>query len=98
MKWLFGIVSYDGKRMLLLNSWAKTNTCSVTCQIPSSKQAHPIIQSFHHESANFCYYRNVPPANYVLKYNIMPYVGVLTYGEAVRTSEAIAFPPPQTRQ
>ena len=42
--------------------------------------------------------RNVPPANYVLKYSIMPYVGVLTYGEAARTSEAIAFPAAQARQ
>jgi hypothetical protein len=40
----------------------------------------------------------VPPANYVLKYNIMPYVGVLIYGEAVKTSEAIAFSPAQSRQ
>jgi hypothetical protein len=79
-----------------LNSWAKTNTCSVTCQTHSSKQA-PQYHSYHHESANFAT-RNVPPANYVLKYNIMPYVGVLTYGEAVRSSEAIAFPPAQSRQ
>jgi len=43
-------------------------------------------------------FKNVPPANYVLKYNIMPYVGVLTYGEAVRSSEAIAFPSAQPRQ
>ena len=42
--------------------------------------------------------RNVPPANYVLKYSIMPYVGVLTDGEAVRSSEAIAFPDSQARQ
>jgi len=42
-------------------------------------------------------FKNVPPANYSLKYNIMPYVGVLTYGEAARTSEAIAFPATQSR-
>ena len=96
MKWLFGIASYDEKRMLLLNSRAKTNTCSVTYQTRSSKQA-PQYQPCHHESANFAI-RDVPPANYVLKYNIMPYVGVLTYGEAARSSEAIAFPPAQARQ
>jgi len=43
-------------------------------------------------------FKNVPPANYSLKYNIMPYVGVLTYGEAARTLEEVAFPPAQSRQ
>ncbi|KAF8807003.1 signal peptidase 22 kDa subunit [Phlegmacium glaucopus] len=42
-------------------------------------------------------FKNVSPAYYSLKYNIMPYVGVLTYGEAARTSEAIAFPAAQSR-
>ncbi|KAF8149877.1 signal peptidase 22kDa subunit [Crassisporium funariophilum] len=42
-------------------------------------------------------FKNVPPATYSLKYNIMPYVGVLTYGEAARTSEPIAFPATQAR-
>ena len=97
MKWLFGTASYDGKRMLLLNSWAKTNTCSATCQTHSSKQALPIYNLVIMKTLTFAT-RNVPPANYVLKYNIMPYVGVLTYGEAARTSEAIAFPPAQARQ
>ena len=36
--------------------------------------------------------RNIPPAHYSLKYNVMPYVGVLTYGEAARTSEPVPFP------
>lgn len=36
--------------------------------------------------------RNAPPAHYSLKYNVMPYVGVLTYGEAARTSEPVPFP------
>lgn len=42
-------------------------------------------------------FKNVPPANYSLKYNVMPYVGMLTTGEAARTSEPIAFPPTQSR-
>ncbi|PFH53084.1 hypothetical protein AMATHDRAFT_45715 [Amanita thiersii Skay4041] len=42
-------------------------------------------------------FKDVPPANYVLKYNVMPYVGVLTYGEAARTSEAAEFPAAQSR-
>lgn len=41
--------------------------------------------------------RNVKPANYTLKFNVMPYVGVLTYGEAARTTEEIEFPAPQSR-
>lgn len=36
--------------------------------------------------------RNIPPAHYSLKYNVMPYVGLLTYGEAARTPEPITFP------
>jgi signal peptidase complex subunit 3 len=28
-----------------------------------------------------------------LKYNVMPWVGALTYGEAARTEEPVAFPP-----
>ena len=36
--------------------------------------------------------RNIPIAHYALKYNIMPYVGVLTYGEAGRTIEGAGFP------
>ncbi|KZT04265.1 signal peptidase subunit [Laetiporus sulphureus 93-53] len=37
-------------------------------------------------------FRDTPPANYSLKYNVMPYVGVLTYGEAARTLDAVPFP------
>lgn len=36
--------------------------------------------------------RDVPPAHYSLKYNVMPHVGVLTYGEAARTVEPVLFP------
>ncbi|KAF5327012.1 hypothetical protein D9619_004887 [Psilocybe cf. subviscida] len=42
-------------------------------------------------------FKNTPPAEYTLKYNVMPYVGLLTYGEAARTSEAVAFPAVQSR-
>ncbi|KAF9241789.1 signal peptidase 22 kDa subunit [Melanogaster broomeanus] len=31
-------------------------------------------------------FKNVSPAEFSLKYNVMPYVGVLTYGEAGRTT------------
>ncbi|KAF8504104.1 signal peptidase 22kDa subunit [Gautieria morchelliformis] len=41
-------------------------------------------------------FSNVSPANFTLKYNLMPYVGVLTYGEAGRTPNAIPFPPAET--
>lgn len=30
--------------------------------------------------------RNVSPAEFSLKYNVMPFVGVLSYGEAARTT------------
>ncbi|EJD00644.1 signal peptidase [Fomitiporia mediterranea MF3/22] len=42
-------------------------------------------------------FEKVSPANYTLKYNVMPYIGLLTYGEAARTNEPIAFPAAQKR-
>ncbi|OSX65694.1 hypothetical protein POSPLADRAFT_1052365 [Postia placenta MAD-698-R-SB12] len=45
--------------------------------------------NFRELSASF---RDVPPAHYSLKYNVMPHVGVLTYGEAARTVEPVLFP------
>jgi signal peptidase complex subunit 3 len=36
--------------------------------------------------------RGSTPANYTLKYNLMPFVGILTYGEAARVTEPIEFP------
>ncbi|VDC06199.1 unnamed protein product, partial [Peniophora sp. CBMAI 1063] len=35
------------------------------------------------------------PVAFSLKYNIMPYVGLLTMGEAARTTEPLPFPPAQ---
>ncbi|KAH8830775.1 signal peptidase subunit [Flagelloscypha sp. PMI_526] len=37
-------------------------------------------------------FKNLEPAHYSLKYNVMPYVGLLTYGEAARTADAVEFP------
>ncbi|KAG2039730.1 signal peptidase 22 kDa subunit, partial [Suillus americanus] len=37
-------------------------------------------------------FSDVLAAQYSLKYNVMPYVGVLSYGEAARTVEPIDFP------
>ena len=37
-------------------------------------------------------YRKASQVQFALKYNVMPYVGVLTYGEAART-ESETFPP-----
>ncbi|KAF9461266.1 signal peptidase 22kDa subunit [Collybia nuda] len=42
-------------------------------------------------------FKNVPPAHYALKYNVMPHVGALTYGEAGRTLEAVPFPESRER-
>ncbi|KAF5359800.1 hypothetical protein D9756_003345 [Leucocoprinus leucothites] len=42
-------------------------------------------------------FKNAGPAHYSLKYNVMPYVGVLTYGEAARTDAPVEFPPVQQR-
>ena len=40
-------------------------------------------------------HRDASPAHYALKYNVMPYVGVLTYGEAARTVDPVPFPESQ---
>ncbi|TDL21740.1 signal peptidase 22 kDa subunit [Rickenella mellea] len=42
-------------------------------------------------------FKAVEPAFYTLKYNVMPYVGALTYGEAARTDEPVVFPVVQDR-
>ena len=38
------------------------------------------------------FYRNAAEVQFVLKYNVMPHVGVLTYGEAGRMENKVAFP------
>ncbi|RDB16778.1 putative signal peptidase complex subunit 3, partial [Hypsizygus marmoreus] len=42
-------------------------------------------------------FKNIPPAHYTLKYNVMPYVGALMYGEAATSLEPVAFPEAQSR-
>jgi len=37
-------------------------------------------------------FKNVTDAHYTLRYNVMPHVGLLTYGEAARTAEPVRFP------
>ncbi|CCA71011.1 related to SPC3-signal peptidase subunit [Serendipita indica DSM 11827] len=44
---------------------------------------------FKEHSGNF---RNVSEAQFTLKYNVMPYVGPLTYGEGGRTKSKVQFP------
>ncbi|KAI9455359.1 signal peptidase 22kDa subunit [Lactarius psammicola] len=53
--------------------------------VVSGKNKYP----FREISAKF---KGSTPANYTLKYNLMPFVGVLTHGEAVRVTEPIDFP------
>ncbi|KAF9260344.1 signal peptidase 22 kDa subunit [Marasmius fiardii PR-910] len=36
-------------------------------------------------------FKKLTGSHYTLKYNIMPYVGLLTYGEAARTKEPVEF-------
>ncbi|THH14026.1 hypothetical protein EW146_g6266 [Bondarzewia mesenterica] len=42
-------------------------------------------------------FKDALPAHYSLKYNVMPYIGVLTYGEAARTDASVAFPEARER-
>ncbi|KAI9463358.1 signal peptidase 22 kDa subunit [Russula earlei] len=51
----------------------------------SGKNKYP----FREVSAKF---KGSTPANYTLKYNLMPFVGILTYGEAARVTGPIEFP------
>ncbi|KIJ49347.1 hypothetical protein M422DRAFT_224970 [Sphaerobolus stellatus SS14] len=41
-------------------------------------------------------FEGASPVNFTLKYNLMPYVGVLTFGEIGSTSEPIPFLPAQS--
>ena len=65
-----------------------------------SVHAHSTMHSFRTRPITPANYRfsNVGPATYTLKYNIMPYVGLLTYGEAARTEEPVPFPEVQSLQ
>ncbi|KAI0075671.1 signal peptidase subunit [Panus rudis PR-1116 ss-1] len=40
-------------------------------------------------------FKGAEPAHYTLKYNVMPWVGPLTYGEAARTKTPVPFPESQ---
>ncbi|KAI0246460.1 signal peptidase subunit [Lactifluus subvellereus] len=51
----------------------------------SGKNKYP----FREVSAKF---KGSTPANYTLKYNLMPFVGMLIYGEAARVTDPIDFP------
>ena len=44
-----------------------------------------------------CDIRGATPANYTLKYNLMPYVGMLEYGEITSTTAPVPFPPVKDR-
>jgi len=50
--------------------------------------------SFREISSTF---KNVPPARYTLKYNVMPHVGALVYGEAGTTIEEVPFSAVESR-
>lgn len=59
-------------------------------QTRSSEYQDTQFHNLQHHDAFSC--RKVPAAHYALKYNVMPYVGALTYGEAGRTLESLEFP------
>lgn len=40
--------------------------------------------------------RNAGPVNFTLKYNLMPYVGALTYGVVGSSENALPFPKAQS--
>lgn len=77
------MIRVKGKNKYALRDMAKTFKC-----------VH-FFHTIHFTAVTLTYatYRSVTPAHYTLKYNVMPYVGVLTYGEAARTLEPVAFPP-----
>lgn len=51
---------------------------------------HP--NSCHSAKSERWFYRNATSVQFVLKYNVMPYVGVLTYGEGGRMDKEVGFP------
>jgi hypothetical protein len=67
---------------------ARTSTSSGSYLRRSSKALFSVRLSILTKTLT----RSATPAHYVLKYNIMPWVGALTYGEAARTEEPVPFP------
>ncbi|KIJ68025.1 hypothetical protein HYDPIDRAFT_107611 [Hydnomerulius pinastri MD-312] len=79
------------------NAQGVNNTMVLWDRIVRRKEDANIVQSsrnkykFRELSESF---KNTSPAEFSLKYNVMPYVGMLTYGEAARTA---AFDMPEAR-
>ncbi|KIJ18509.1 hypothetical protein PAXINDRAFT_167116 [Paxillus involutus ATCC 200175] len=71
------------------NAQGVNNSVVLWDRIVRRKEDANIVQSpknkykFRELSRSF---KNASPAEFSLKYNVMPYVGVLTYGEAARTT------------
>lgn len=61
------------------------------CDLTEPGSSPKFISLDQRLSARFAY-RNATKAEFVLKYNVMPYVGVLTFGEAGRMDTKVGFP------
>lgn len=93
--------------MQSLRFLARTSTPSVRCPRNSSTSLlHPCFRSAAPTRSDIpvivaetdtWHFRGSTPANYTLKYNLMPFVGILTYGEAARVTGPIEFPMVQER-
>jgi len=101
MKLYSGIASSGERKTRSLGFLARTSTPSVRCPRSSSAFCIPCFRG----TASICavnpviivetdtwHRRGSTPANYTLKYNLMPFVGILTYGEVARVTEPIEFP------
>lgn len=91
MRSLSGTRLYVARRMLYSTFADVTSTTGTTLSGPSSTSSTSYDVQCH---VLTIMYSGSEPASFTLKYNIMPYVGVLTTGEAART-EPIPFPPSQ---
>ncbi|KAI6021561.1 hypothetical protein PISMIDRAFT_677845 [Pisolithus microcarpus 441] len=71
------------------NSQGVNNTIVLWDRIVSRKEdAHVVVSSGRNKyklKELYESFKNTSPATFSLKYNVMPYVGLLTYGEAART-------------
>lgn len=77
------VINVTSKSKYVLRDMAKTFECVVL-----------FVKS---RDTGLIRFRNVSPANYTLKYNMMPYVGLLAFGDAARTDEPVPFPATQKR-
>ena len=92
MKSSFGTESSNARKMLY-SIFADVTSTIGTISFEASSMSCPRMTFENH--ALTLLQSGSEPVTFSLKYNVMPYVGLLTMGEAARTTEPLPFPPAQ---